>query len=86
MEQNFIPEDTSVEAFRIQIQALGRLGPEGRLRMAFELSDNLRTLVAAGVRLRHPDYDRGKLRIAVMRLMAGEDAFRKLFPNVEIKP
>ena len=46
---NAIPADTTVEAVRKQFEILRRLGPEGRLKMAFEMSDNLRRIVEAGV-------------------------------------
>jgi len=57
---NMIPADTTLEAVRKQFEILRRLGPEGRLRMAFEMSDNLRRIVEAGVRGRHPDYNEKK--------------------------
>jgi len=85
MAFEFIPKDTTLEAYRVQIQALRRLGPEGRLKMMFELCDNLRELAVMGVRRRHPDYDDKKVMFAVMRLMVGEEVFHKLLPGIEVK-
>jgi hypothetical protein len=85
MDFDFIPRDTSLEAYRVQIQALRRLGLEGRLKMMFELSDNLRELAVMGVHRRHPDYDEDTVRYAVIRLMVGEEAFQKLIPGVNIR-
>jgi len=84
MTYEFIPKDTTLEAYRVQIQALRRLGPEGRLKMMFELSENLRELAVTGVRRRHPDYNDEKVMYAVLHLMVGEEVFRKLFPGVEV--
>jgi len=73
-----IPSDTTIEAARKQFEILRRLGPEVRAKMAFELSDNLRSLVEAGVRQRHPDYDEQKIKQEVLRLMIGEELFQRV--------
>jgi len=85
MTYEFIPKDTTLEAYRVQIQALRRLGPEGRLKMMLECSDNLRELAIMGVRRRHPDYDDETVKYAVIRLMVGEEMFHKFMPGVNVK-
>jgi hypothetical protein len=50
-------DDTSAEALAVQLRELRRIGPAGRAAITFELCDNLRSLVAAGVRHRHPQWD-----------------------------
>lgn len=86
LEFDLIPRDTTPDAHRVQIEALRRMGPEGRLRLMFEACANLRALAATGVRLRHPDYTEEQIRLAVTRLMAGEEAFTKLLPWAKIQP
>ncbi len=86
MPFELIPRDTTLEAYRFQIQVLRRLGPEGRLKIMFDASDDLRALAAAGVRMRHPDYTEEQVRWAVTRLMAGEEAFQRLLPWIQILP
>lgn len=54
---NPIPADTTIEAARKQFEILRRLDAQTRLSIACELSDYLRNIVEAGVRLRHPEYD-----------------------------
>ena len=76
---NAIPADTTLEAVRKQFEILRRLGPEVRLKMAFEMSDNLRRIVEAGVRGRHPDYNEQKIKQGVLRLMIGERLYREAF-------
>ena len=76
---NTIPADTTLEAVRKQFEILRRLGPEVRLKMAFEMSDNLRRIVEAGVRGRHPDYNEQKIKQGVLRLMIGERLYREAF-------
>jgi hypothetical protein len=77
MKMNPIPVDTSIEAARKQFEILRRLDAETRLKMAFELSDNLRSIVEAGVRLRHPQYGEQKVNRQVMRLMIGDFLFKQ---------
>ncbi len=76
---NMIPADTTLEAVRKQFEILRRLGPEVRLKMAFEMSDNLRSIVEAGVRERHPNYNEQKIKQGVLRLMIGERLYREAF-------
>ncbi len=81
---NAIPADTTVDAARKQFEILRRLGAQTRVKMAFELSDNLRSIVEAGVRLRHGDYDEQKIKQQVLRLMIGETLFKQIHPDIEI--
>ena len=78
-----IPADTTIEAARKQFEILRRLDAETRLKMAFELSDNLRSIVEAGVRLRHPQYDEQQINRQVIRLMIGEALFKQIYPDVK---
>jgi hypothetical protein len=71
--------DTSHAAMTEQIRVLRDLGIEGRARMTFELSDNLRRVVAAGVRDRHPDWDPVQVQRAVFRIMLGERLFAEVY-------
>ncbi len=77
------PRDTTPEAMLKQIEVLRRLGPAGRAAMTFELSDNVRSLVEAGVRSRHPDWDTDTVNREVIRIMIGEDLFYCVFSGNE---
>lgn len=78
---NTISPDTTIEAARKEFEILRGLGPEVRVKMALEMSDNLRSIVEAGVRLRHPDYDEEAVRREVLRLMVGERLFREILKD-----
>ena len=71
--------DTSDAAMTEQIRVLRALGIEGRARMTFELSDNLRRVVADGVRDRHPDWDAAQVQRGVFRIMLGERLFAEVY-------
>ncbi len=79
-------DDTTAEALAVQFQVLRRIGPAGRLAMLFELSDNLRSLVEAGVRHRHPDWDDRTVEREVIRLMIGDDLFRRAYGKEPAEP
>ncbi|MBT8396643.1 MAG: hypothetical protein HKO65_02425 [Gemmatimonadetes bacterium] len=55
------PLDTSVTVRKLQEQAHIRLGPEGRLRIALDLSEAVRKLRLAGLRSSQPDVSEAEL-------------------------
>jgi hypothetical protein len=75
---NGIPLDTTIEAARKEFEILRKLGPQIRARMAFEMSDNLRRIVEAGVMNRHPDFDQRKVEMEVLRLMIGDKLYNQM--------
>ena len=79
-------DDTTADALAVQLRVLRRIGPAGRLAMSFELSDNMRCLVEAGVRHRHPDWDARTVEREVIRLMIGDDLFRQAYRKEPAKP
>lgn len=84
IKMNAIPLDTTIEAARKQFEILRKLGPEVRVKMAFEMSNNLRSIVEAGTRLRHPDYNEQQIQKEVIRLMIGDTLFRQIYPDTKI--
>jgi hypothetical protein len=48
--------DTTPEAARLQADILRSLGPDGRIRLAFEMSVMVRELALARIRQQHPDW------------------------------
>ncbi len=75
---NAIPMDTTIEAARKQYEIFRRLSPEVRLKMAFQMSDDLRNIVKSGVKLRHPNYNEQQVNTEVIRLMIGESLFKQM--------
>jgi hypothetical protein len=78
--------DTDPEASAVYYRALRAMTPEQRLRRGLELSDQMRAVLAAGVRHRHPDYDDRQVQLATVRLLLGEALFRQVHPGVEVQP
>ncbi|MGZ5427252.1 MAG: hypothetical protein ACXWE1_08585 [Thermoanaerobaculia bacterium] len=82
----FRPADTSRSAWALIRAAHARLGPEGRLRAAFEASEFVRTIAREGIKARRPSYDHLQLDRALFRQIYGEELFRKVFPGVDERP
>jgi len=63
--------DTSPAMTEAQNQLYRDIGPAGRARIAAEMSDMLRDLAIAGVRLRHPQYDEEQVLAEVLWVFYG---------------
>lgn len=77
----YIPWDTLPEAYEVQIEAYRRMGGKGRTAVMFRLSGMARQIAAAGIRERHPDYDEEQVRMALFRLLFGDDLSRRVWPE-----
>lgn len=76
-----IPKDTSPEAHAVQTEGLRRMGGQGRSAVMFRLNRFVRDLAASGIRARHPDYSHEEVRVALFRLLLGDDLTRKVWPE-----
>lgn len=83
---SFTMRDTTPDAAAVYYAALRRMRPEDRVLRALELSDQMRAVLQAGVRHRHPEYDESAVRLATIRLWLGEKLFREVYPGVEVLP
>jgi hypothetical protein len=71
----------------IQLDVYRRMSPGARLRVALELTELSRRLVAEGIRQRHPEYSDAQAQLAFLRLWLGDDLFRKAYPRKpELEP
>jgi hypothetical protein len=75
------PLDTSPDAEKIQIEIFRRMEPEGRLQSAALLSETCRTLLAEGIRKRHPTYNEEQVWLALIRCLLQEDLFLRAYPG-----
>lgn len=82
---SWVAADTTEEAARVQLAAFRRMTPEKRLELAFQMTNDLRRRLAEGVRQRHPEYSEDQVRLAVIRLTLGDDLFRTVYPDVDVK-
>ena len=79
-----IPFDTARDAAVKQFDILRKMDIEARAAMTFELSDNLRSILASGIRQRHPDYSDDEIKMAVLRLTIDRKLFDQAFPDCRV--
>lgn len=75
--------DTTSHAEKVQLDIFRRMKPEKRLQAAIDLAQTSRKLLKEGVSTRHPKYNEDQIRLAVIRLMLGEELFLAAYPNAK---
>ncbi|HEY1537727.1 MAG TPA: hypothetical protein VGF76_27090 [Polyangiaceae bacterium] len=75
--------DTTPSARAAQLVVARRLGPEGRLRVAAELSEDIRRVSIEGVRRRNPTYTYEQARRVVMSALWGVQLSERVWPTAE---
>ena len=79
--------DTSSEAHEVQLAIWQRVGPAGRYKLVERMSEELRELSRAGIRMRHASYSEEHVELALRRMMWGEALFLKVYPeHADLKP
>ena len=73
--------DTSVEATEVQRQIWRKMSPTERTALAFEMSENARSIAASGIRKRHPEWSRDEVRLELIRLMHGESVYQAILAS-----
>ncbi len=71
------PLDTTAEADETQASIQRRLGPEGRLKVAMEMSEIARRLARAGLCARHPELAQSAVDARLLRDHYGFDVERR---------
>ena len=82
---NMIPADTTVEAMRKQFEILRRLLPQKRALISFEISDNVRQNVIAGIKKLHPDFTDTQIKKELLRRTVGYELSRKIIAAKGLK-
>jgi hypothetical protein len=75
--------DTSPEAQAFQLNIFRQMTPAGRLQAAMDLAETSRQLLAQGVLQRHPEYSQEEARLAVIKLVLGEELFAKTYATAK---
>lgn len=65
--------DTDDAAREVQLAALRRLGPSGRVRLAAEMSEDARRIAFEGERRRHPDLSATEIKRVVLGRLWGAE-------------
>ena len=73
------PADTSPEAWDVYLGLVRAMSPAERLSRALELSEEVRRVAEAGLRLRYPRADEREITLRRARLELGRELFRKAY-------
>jgi hypothetical protein len=73
--------DTTRDAVAVQTAIYRRMTSDQRTRAAVEMSEMARSIALENIRSRHPDYDDHQARMALFRLLLGDDLFRRAWPS-----
>ena len=79
MNHSIVHQDTTLDAEKIQIAVLKKIGAEGRLKMTLELSDNIRDMTMSGIRIWHPEYSEDTVMKARIKNLHGVSVFKEYF-------
>jgi hypothetical protein len=67
------PSDTDADARSAQLAVLRRLGPSGRVRLAAEMSEDVRRIAFEAEQRRHPELSVAEARQAVLDRIWGAE-------------
>lgn len=73
--------DTTRDTVAIQTAIYRRMTSDQRTRAAVEMSEMARSIALENIRSRHPGYDEHQARMALFRLLLGDDLFRRAWPR-----
>jgi hypothetical protein len=80
VDRALTPPDTTREAAAVQRAAQARLTPEERVRLAVQMSEDVRAIMLEGLRARNPDASDAQLRRMMLRRIYG-DVWNRLPPQ-----
>jgi hypothetical protein len=80
------PRDTATAAYDAQIAWYRRLSAADRVVLAASMSEDARAITCAGIRARHPEYTAHETSIALVRLLVGDEAYQRAWPDAPLLP
>ena len=81
---NMISRDTQQKIATKQFDILKKMDISARAEMTFQLSDNLRSIVQAGIRQRHPEYTHDQVVQATLTLIMDKAIVKEAFGGREV--
>ena len=73
--------DTTRDAIAVQTAIYRLMTSDQRTWAAAEMSEMARMIALENIRARHPSYDEHQARMALFRLLLGDELFRRAWPN-----
>jgi hypothetical protein len=73
--------DTTSDAAAVQTAVYRRMTTDQRTWAAAQMSAMTRAITLGNIRARHPEYDAHQARMALYRLLVGDELFRRAWPT-----
>ena len=73
--------DTTPDAAAVQAAVYRRMTSDQRTRAAAEMSAMARAITLENIRARHPEYGEHQARMALYRLLVGDELFGRAWPG-----
>jgi hypothetical protein len=76
-----LPADTTPEAAEVQREVFRRMTFAQRFDLLVSFAETGRELARAGIRLRHPSYTADEVEAAMLRMLLGDELYRRVWPS-----
>lgn len=73
--------DTTPEAAAVQAAIYRRMSTDDKTKLAAQMSEEVRQIALDNIRRRHPEYDAHQAKMALFRLLLGDDLFSRAWPH-----
>jgi hypothetical protein len=77
--------DTGHAERQVRDAVLRRLSEADRARLTIEMSDQAFEVARRGLRQRHPEYTEEDVRLAMLRLLHGDDLVQRIYPTEPLR-
>jgi hypothetical protein len=78
------PRDTTLDAAAVQAAVYRRMSAEQRLEQGIRMSEDARAIALDAIRRRHPDYLDHEAKLALFRLLLGDELFTRAWPTAPL--
>jgi hypothetical protein len=76
--------DTTPDAAAVRALVYRRMSAEQRANIGAQMSEDARDIALEAIRHRHPDYTAEEARLALFRLVLGDELFMRVWPNAPL--
>ena len=76
--------DTTPDAAAVRANVYRRMSGEQRANIGAQMSEDAREIALEAIRHRHPDYDGEQAKLALFRLLLGDELFMRVWPNAPL--
>ena len=76
--------DTTPDAGAVRTAIYRSMSTDQRCELAAEMSAMTRAIALENIRSRHPVYDERQARMALYRLLVGDELFRRAWPGEDL--